>query len=176
MNTRAKSELSFPQSNSSGTKINSNRFIMATIIIWVIAFNLDFNFETTQIAIIISETPMARVNGLEKSSPIIFPTICSCLGTRFKILQTSPLISQTAVIRMLNMEWSFLIFINYYSLCYSLKKLNILPPYFRERSKWGRCSRLVRLECSIISTPSSNNISLLKTNSGILAKSAKSML
>jgi hypothetical protein len=69
------------------------------------AFNFDLNFVKTQIAIIISESPIKTVNNLEFSSPKMLATICSCLGTRFSTLQTSPFISQTVAIRRVRVLW-----------------------------------------------------------------------
>ena len=99
MKINAKSEFSFPQSNKSGTRINSSVFIVATTKIWAIAFNFVLKALKIQTAIMISESPIRIVNSLEWSSPNILATICSCLGTRFRTLQKSPFAIQTVAIQ-----------------------------------------------------------------------------
>ncbi len=110
MNSKANTELNLPQSKRSGAKKNSKMFIIATIVICVIALNLDLNLVRTQIAIIISESPMRIVKGFEKPSPKIRATICSCLGTRFSTLHRSPFASQTIAMKMVNILCMFLSF------------------------------------------------------------------
>ena len=78
------------------------------MIICAMAFNFDLNFVNTQIAIIISESPIKMVNNLEFSSPKILATISSCLGTRFSTLQTRPFASQTKAIKKVKVLWRVL--------------------------------------------------------------------
>ena len=99
MKIDANMEFIFPQSNKSGTKINSSVFIVATTVIWAIAFNFVLKVLKIQTAIIISESPIKIVNSLEWSSPNILATICSCLGARFRTLQKSPFAIQTVAIQ-----------------------------------------------------------------------------
>ena len=90
---------SLPQSNKSGTTINSMIFIVPTTIICVIAFSFDLNFVKIQIAITVSESPIKIVNNREWSFPKIVATICSCRGTRLSTLQKSPLANQTTAMK-----------------------------------------------------------------------------
>ena len=64
MNRKANNALNLPHKSSSGTKINSKAFMMAMIIICAIAFNRDLIPLNIQIAIAISEIPIAMVNSL----------------------------------------------------------------------------------------------------------------
>jgi hypothetical protein len=99
MNKKAKMELNFPQSNKLGTSRNSSMFIVAMITIWVIAFSLDLMLLIIQIAITISDIPMAMVKNLAYSFPNMLATIWRCRGTRLSTLQNKPFASQTAAIR-----------------------------------------------------------------------------
>lgn len=92
-------ELNFPQSNKSGTSINSRMFIIATTSICVIALKRDLIPLKIHMAINISDTPIALVISPANSSPKIPDTICSCLGTRFRTLQKSPFAIHTIAIR-----------------------------------------------------------------------------
>jgi len=92
-------EFIFPKSSKSGVRKNSIAFIVAIIIICVIAQNRDLILLKTQIPINTSQTPMAFVKKIACSLPKMRETICECLGTRFKILQKSPLIIQTEAIK-----------------------------------------------------------------------------
>ena len=105
MKRSANNELSLPQSNKPGTKINSSVFIVPIIIICVMAQNLFLNPLKIQIAITISESPINVVRSREWSLPNIRETICSCLGTRFRTLQTSPLINQTIEMKYNKILW-----------------------------------------------------------------------
>jgi hypothetical protein len=71
------------------------------------AQNLFLNPLKTQTAITISESPIKIVRSREWSLPKIRETICSCRGTRFKILQTNPLTSQTNEMKYSNILWIF---------------------------------------------------------------------
>jgi hypothetical protein len=88
--SKANIALALPQSSKSGTRINSSVFIIAIMRIWTQAFSLDLIPLKIQIAIKISEIPMAIVNSLECSVCRIFDTICWCLGTRLSTLQNRP--------------------------------------------------------------------------------------
>lgn len=100
INSKANTAFSLPHNKRSGARINSIVFIVATTAIWVIALSFDLNFDKTQMAIPISESPIRTVMDLEYSSPNILATICSCLGTRLSTLQKSPFASQTVAIRI----------------------------------------------------------------------------
>lgn len=65
----------FPQSNKSGTKMNSKIFISAIINICEIAFILALNLVIIQMAIAISEKPIIFVKIKAFSFPNISPTI-----------------------------------------------------------------------------------------------------
>ena len=77
ININAKSELNFPQSNISGTNKNSKVFIVAIIMICVIAFIFDLNRLKIQIAIQISEKPInfVKIEAEALSNSKIRPTI-----------------------------------------------------------------------------------------------------
>jgi hypothetical protein len=64
MNRKANNALNLPQKSRSGTKMNSNAFMVAMIMICVIAFNRLLMPLKIQIAIAISEIPIAIVNSL----------------------------------------------------------------------------------------------------------------
>lgn len=95
--------LNLPHSNKLGTIINSRIFITAIIMIWRMVLTLGFTLLNIQMDIPISANPIVKVKGLAYSSPSIRPTISWCLGTRFKTLQMSPLMSQTKANRYLSM-------------------------------------------------------------------------
>jgi hypothetical protein len=59
------------------------------------AQNLFLNLVKIQIAITISESPIKIVRSREWLLAKILETICSCLGTRLRTLQKSPLTIQT---------------------------------------------------------------------------------
>lgn len=99
MNIIANNKLNLPHKSKSGAKINSRTFMVAMIIICVIAFNLVFSPLRIQIAIAISETPIAFVKRPAWSMPNILATISWCRGTRFSTLQKSPLAIQTVAMR-----------------------------------------------------------------------------
>ena len=62
MNRKAKIAFAFPQSNKSGTSINSNVFIVAIIRICVIALSLVLMPLKIQTAIAISDRPIKNVS------------------------------------------------------------------------------------------------------------------
>ena len=76
INVKAKAELYLPQSNKSGTNINSMVFMVAIIIICVIALKRDLIPLKIHNAIIISETPISFVKTAAYSFPEIRETIC----------------------------------------------------------------------------------------------------
>ncbi len=69
--------------------------------------NLFLNPLKIQTAITISESLIKIVRSREWLLPKIRETICSCRGTRFITLQTSPLISQTNEMKYNNILWVF---------------------------------------------------------------------
>ena len=99
MNIIANNKLNLPHKSKSGAKINSRTFIAAMIIICVIALSRCLIPLMIQIAIAISETPIALVKRPAYSLPNILATISWCRGTTFNSLQKSPLAIQTAAVR-----------------------------------------------------------------------------
>ena len=75
MNRNANNALNLPHNSKSGTKMNSNAFIVAITMICVIAFSLDLNPLKIQTAIAISENPIALVKTAAWSLPRILATI-----------------------------------------------------------------------------------------------------
>lgn len=76
INKKANIILNLPQSNKSGTKINSIIFIIPTTIICIIAFSFDLNLVNIQIAITISANPISMVNRCASLFPKMPATIC----------------------------------------------------------------------------------------------------
>ena len=95
MNIIANNKLNLPHKSKSGAKTNSKTFMIAMIIICEIAFNLVLIPLRIQIAIAISETPIAFVKRPACWLPNIRATISWWRGTRFSTLQKSPLVIQT---------------------------------------------------------------------------------
>lgn len=76
MNKNAKNALAFPQSNKSGTSVNSKIFMVAMMMICVQALKRGKMPLKIQTAITISEMPIAFVKIEAYDSPNIRDTIC----------------------------------------------------------------------------------------------------
>jgi hypothetical protein len=113
MKRKANTELYFPHSSKSGTRINSRIFILETTIIWRMELSRDHLPLTTHNAMIISEMPMIIVNGCAYVSPRILPTMSSWRGTCPSTLQYSPLLSQTPAMIYVNKVYNFRLFMLY---------------------------------------------------------------
>lgn len=105
MKRNANNALNCPHSKRSGASANSRTFIMATMVICKIAFNFGFHRDKIHIAMTTSERPMNRVNDFEYSSPRMRATMCSCLGTRWRILHSKPFTNQTNAISVLKRRY-----------------------------------------------------------------------
>jgi len=99
MNSAANTAFIWPQNSKSDAMKNSSVFMVAMSNIWTTALVLGIHLFSTHTAIPISAIPISMVSGLEKPSPKIRPTICSCLGTKPKTLQARPFANHTATMK-----------------------------------------------------------------------------
>ncbi len=103
----AKIKFNLPHRSKSGTNMFSIIFIVITITIWNTAQYLGCIRNRIHTAMMISEIPISRVSVCAYSIPNICPTISWCLGTRFRILQYSPLTNHTKATKKVSISlWS----------------------------------------------------------------------